>query len=103
MVNQLVGRRFSATDLPPGRVAVMFVTDWCGYCRRFLPHFKQRMRDGFVVDITDESDPLWERYDVEVVPTVLLFEDGEPVQRWAGVLRESDAEAIEKAVRGEPG
>ena len=99
MVNQLTGRRFSAAELPAGRVPVVFVADWCGYCRRFLPHFKQ-MQQGFVVDISDEEDPLWDHYEIQVVPTVIVFEDGEPLRKWAGVLGEKDAAAIAALVRG---
>lgn len=96
MVQQLDGRQFSATKLPAGRVPVMFMADWCGYCARFLPQFRQ-MNEGVVVDISDEDDPLWSFYDIEVVPTVILFEDGEPVKRWSGVLGARDAEKIREA------
>lgn len=96
MVNQLPGSRFAASDLPPGKVPVMFMADWCGYCRRFLPHFKQ-MQHGYVIDISDESDPLWDTYDIQVVPTVLLFDGNEPVKRWSGVLGPKDAEQIKDA------
>lgn len=75
---------------------VLFVADWCGYCRRFLPSFKQ-MQHAYVVDISDEDDPLWDDYGIQVVPTVLLFEDGKPVKRWAGVLTDRDARDIAAA------
>ena len=66
-------------------VFVLFYASWCPFCIRFLPIFEQYARkdrrDKFLrVRIDDENNPLWEKYDVEVVPTIVLFE-GERVQR----------------------
>lgn len=101
MVHQVPGAAFRASALPPGRVAVMFTADWCGYCRRFLPHFKA-VREGVVVDISDEDDPLWEIHDVQVVPTVIVFEDGKPVRRWAGVLAAHHVDQVRATLAGAP-
>lgn len=100
MVNQVDGARFRPSDLPAGRVAVMFGADWCGFSRRFYPHFK-RIQDGWVVDISDEDDPLWDALRIEVVPTVILFEDGVPKKRWAGVLGEDAAQQVQSDLSGE--
>lgn len=97
MVHEVDGARFHAVDLPPGRVAVLFCADWCGYCHRFRPHYK-RLQQGWIVDISDEDDPLWDRYDIRVVPTVVVFENGEPRERWQGVLAAHHVEQIEKAL-----
>ena len=101
MVNQVDGARFRPSDLPQGRVAVMFAADWCGFSRRFYPHFK-RLHEGWVVDISDEDDPLWDDLRIHVVPTVILFEDGVPKQRWAGVLGEGVVHQVQSALSGEP-
>jgi len=66
-------------------VFVLFYASWCPFCSRFLPIFEEYARkdrrDKFLrVRIDDENNPLWEKYDVEVVPTIVLFE-GERVQR----------------------
>lgn len=64
----------------PGRYAVCFHATWCGFCRRFLPLF--RARDGqlggtlALADISEESNPLWERFGIDVVPAIRGFEDG---------------------------
>jgi thioredoxin-like negative regulator of GroEL len=97
MVNQVPAERFRASDLPPGRVAVMFTADWCGYCHRFLAHYK-RIRAGWVVDVTDEDDPLWDVHRLQVVPTVLVFQDGLEVRRWQGVLAAHHVDQIEEAL-----
>lgn len=100
MLREVEGSQFRAADLPPGRVAVMFAADWCGFSRRFYPHFK-RIQEGWVVDISDEDDPLWDDLDIHVVPTVILFEDGVPAKRWAGILLAQHAEAVESALSGD--
>jgi len=74
------------------RVFVLFHASWCPFCRSFLPIFEEyaqkNRRDEFLrLRIDDENNPLWEKYDVKVVPTVILFK-GEKVQRRLnGVLR----------------
>jgi thioredoxin-like negative regulator of GroEL len=94
VVHQVAGDRFHASDLPPGRTPVMFTADWCGYCTRFVPHYK-RLREGWIVDISDEDDPLWDTLAIRVVPTVVVFEAGAPGKRWAGVLAAHHVDQIE--------
>ena len=99
MVHQVQGLAFRASDLPAGRVAVMFTADWCGYCHRFLSHFK-RIREAWLVDVSDEDDPLWEIHRIQVVPTVLVFQDGVEVQRWQGVLSAHHVDQIQAILAG---
>jgi thiol-disulfide isomerase/thioredoxin len=98
MVHQVDGARFRASDLPAGRVAVMFCADWCGYCHRFTPHFK-KLRDAWIVDVSDEDDPLWDVHALRVVPTVIVFQDGAQAARWEGVLAAHHVDQIEAALR----
>lgn len=97
MVRQVPGASFRASDLPEGRVAVMFSADWCGYCHRFMPHYK-RLREAWVVDVSDEDDPLWDIHRLRVVPTVIVFQDGVEVKRWQGVLGGRDMDQIVDAL-----
>jgi len=67
------------------RVFALFYASWCPFCRAFLPIFEQHAQrnvgDKFLlVKIDDETNPLWEKYEVDVVPTVILFQ-GEKVSR----------------------
>ncbi|HUR70279.1 MAG TPA: thioredoxin family protein [Candidatus Thermoplasmatota archaeon] len=101
MVVQRDGSAFRPSDLPPGRVAVMFTADWCGYCHRFLPHYKA-LREQWVVDISDDDDPLWDALAIRVVPTVIVFRDGVPAQRWAGVLGPGVVPQIQAALSADP-
>ncbi len=55
-----------------------------------------------VADMTSEESPLWERFHIEVVPTVMVFSAGNGVFRVDGVAGEGllprDVTAIERAV-----
>jgi len=69
---------------------VMFTTSWCPFCRRFKPRFIDAATKADVrtvmVYIDDWENPLWDEYKVDVVPTLVLFENGKPVYRRDGAL-----------------
>jgi thioredoxin 1 len=95
----------------PGTWAVAFVADWCPFCRRFRPIFETaRGRGRFELaygDVTDYETPLWERFDLKVVPTVVAFRDGAPVfranGRFARGLNAADVEKVVAALAQPPG
>lgn len=66
-------------------VIVLFYADWCGFCRTFLPTYEDAADElpmpVAAANISDYSDPRWSRYDVDAVPTVVAFEDGEEIVR----------------------
>ncbi|MGI0148444.1 MAG: thioredoxin family protein, partial [Thermoplasmata archaeon] len=69
---------------------VMFWATWCPFCRRFKTEF-ERLASSHpwrfaAVYLDDESNPLWDDYAVEVVPTLALFRDGNVVDRLDGIL-----------------
>ncbi|HTW55558.1 MAG TPA: thioredoxin family protein [Thermoplasmata archaeon] len=68
--------------------AVAFAADWCPFCRAFLPRFaalRARHPQLLVGDVTSEESPLWDRFGIEVVPTVIVFVDGQPHDRFDGM------------------
>lgn len=73
-----------------GRTVVMFALSTCPYCAAFKPvfdAFAKKKKEGFSflrVFIDDYDCPLWEKYHIEVTPTVLLFEKGKIVSRLDG-------------------
>lgn len=72
----------------PGTVVVGFLADWCPYCVRFAPQLQRLARRGasvLLADVSDEASPLWETFRIEIVPSVVVFHDGEPVARADGV------------------
>ena len=68
------------------RVFVLFYASWCPYSQRFLQIFHriaENNRDCLRV-ITDDKASLVEKYSVDTVPTVLMFENGEVTKRLDG-------------------
>jgi len=67
-------------------VLALFYASWCPFCRSFIQHFEEIQREGFVVvNMDDYGSSLWERFGIEVVPTLILFADGEEAARADGV------------------
>ncbi|HEV2317998.1 MAG TPA: thioredoxin family protein [Thermoplasmata archaeon] len=87
-----------------GSYAVAFLADWCGFCRDFVPRFRAleplEACTLAIVDVTDQDNPLWERFSIEVVPTVIGFVEGELGWRRDGVLGEGLGEVDLGAIRG---
>ncbi len=68
-------------------VLAVFYAEWCPFCISFLPTFERTHSESFQtaeVDISDESNPLWEDYRIEVVPTLIAFEKGKETLRRNG-------------------
>lgn len=73
----------------------MFSVTTCGPCRRMYPVMKQLREDGYIVymytlDVAEFRDEdLDAKYNIDVFPTFVIFEDGKEVVRTVGV---NDAE-----------
>jgi thioredoxin 1 len=81
-----------------GTVAVLFEAEWCPFCRRFSPVFEstlaQKGAPRAVADLSDLENPLWETFDVDVIPTVMVFKEGEVVYRKNGILSQGLTEDV---------
>src|SRR4030042_2665712 len=81
------------------KVYVLFYASWCPFSQRFLPIFekyaKNTTKDCLRVK-TDDKAKLCEKYSVDIVPTVLLFELGAVTKRLDG---ESGAGLSEKQLK----
>jgi thioredoxin 1 len=73
------------------KVCILFYASWCPFCRSFLPIFdkeaQMNVQGKFLrVKVDDEANPIWAKYDIEVVPTVIFFDSANVVKRLDGVL-----------------
>jgi thiol-disulfide isomerase/thioredoxin len=69
------------------RVFVLFYAFWCPFSQRFLPVFEKYAREkpeNCLHVKMDDKAKLCEKYSVDVVPTVLLFEKGKVTKRLDG-------------------
>jgi thioredoxin 2 len=94
---------FDRTVLGAGApVLVDFYADWCAPCKILAPTMDEIARDNqgrlLVVKVdTDHSPDLAQRYGIRGVPTVILFRDGEEVERTWGIEPEKLAGMVEQA------
>ena len=75
------------------KALVMFYADWCPYCQKFKPIFeavaKQEEKMStlkkykmYGSKVNDDDNPLWDRFSIDAVPTVIAFDDrGEIISR----------------------
>ena len=73
-------------------VLVDFYADWCGPCQMLEPVVEHvaAETDGTVAKVDIDADQeLAAEYGVRGVPTLLLFADGEPVERLVGMQEEA--------------
>jgi len=96
--------RFDAALASARPVLVDFYTDTCPYCVQLAPTIADlagRYRgqaDVLKVNVADLPE-LGRRYDIQGVPTVMLFAGGHEVGRWAGVKSMDQYQAaLDKAI-----
>jgi thioredoxin 1 len=86
-----------------GTLAVLFLASWCPFCRRFQPAFEAAAnRSGIswdYADVSDDDNILWKTFNIEIVPTVIVFKNGKPTWRRDGLLgRGLPADAIKETI-----
>lgn len=78
------------TSIESGVCVVDFFATWCGPCKMLAPVFEELSgeMDGvnfFKVDV-DQALDVARRYAITTVPTMIIFKDGEAVDKMVGFL-----------------
>lgn len=77
-----------------GKVLVDFFATWCGPCKMLAPvleKFAEKRDDVKVCKIdVDEATPVAINYGVNVIPTLILFENGEVKDKTVGFKDEGE-------------
>lgn len=83
-----------------GKVIVDFYADWCGPCKMMAPIMEKVSEEllgkAKVVKMNiDENMDIAEKYEIMSIPTLMIFEKGQPIKTFVGL---TDKQEIINAV-----
>jgi thioredoxin 1 len=66
------------------KTVVLFYATWCPYCANFKPTFETAKIEnvnkiGSIID--EDENPLWDRFNIQAVPTIVVFQNGKIISR----------------------
>lgn len=83
-----------------GKILVDFYAVWCGPCKMLAPVLEKFASEQELVRVAklnvDETTEKAIEYDVRVIPTVILFENGVELKRSVGFINENELKEFVK-------
>jgi len=95
MVKEINIDSFETDILKSEKITVVdFYADWCGPCRKLGPIMEAVEQElgekvSFTKINTDDNIEVAKRYQVSGLPTLLVFKNGEPIERMVGLMPKS--------------
>ncbi len=87
-----------SSDIANGLSLVDFWAEWCGPCQMMLPRLEELANKvsgkAKVLKLDVDANPTTPgQFRIMSIPTIILFKDGQPVEKWVGVQDVSTLEA----------
>lgn len=81
-----------------GLVLVDFWAEWCGPCQMMLPRLNELSASvegkALIAKHDVDNDPtIPSQFRIMSIPTMILFKDGQPVEKWVGAQEVATLEA----------
>jgi thiol-disulfide isomerase/thioredoxin len=82
------------------KTVAMFYADWCPFCKRFKPVFEsvKSKYKKIQLKLNEDENPMWDKFAISAVPTVIAFEGNKIVARKDGRmgigLEKSDIDSL---------
>ena len=78
-----------------GKVIVDFYADWCGPCKMMAPIMEKVSEEllgkAKVVKMNiDENMDIAEKYEIMSIPTLMIFEKGQPIKTFVGLTHKQE-------------
>ena len=95
MVQEINVENFQSEVINNSEITVVdFFADWCGPCRKLSPIMEEIEQEltgkvKFTKINTDNNIELAQKYQISGIPTLLVFKNGELVERMVGLMPKS--------------
>ena len=80
------------------QILVDFYANWCGPCKMIAPILEELAAEGHVIAKvdTDQETQVTQEYEIESIPTLMVFKDGKMVNRHSGYASKAYIEELLK-------